>query len=100
VRNALRHADASHVRVRVDREGTATVLDVVDDGHGFDPAAVARPDAAGSHFGLRGLESLVRDAGGRVEVHSRPGAGTTVRMELETTPTRCSLRSHRAGDPG
>jgi signal transduction histidine kinase len=82
VRNALRHSGASHLHVRVDREGTATVLEVADDGNGFDPEAVARPSADGSHFGLRGLESLVRDAGGRIAVRSAPGAGTTVRLEL------------------
>lgn len=82
VRNALRHSGASHLRVRVDREGTATVLEVADNGTGFDPAAAARPTADGSHFGLRGLESLVRDAGGRLAVRSAPGVGTTVRVEL------------------
>jgi two-component system NarL family sensor kinase len=82
VRNALRHADASRIGVRVEREGAVTVLEVTDDGRGFDPAAVARPGADGSHFGLRGLESLVRDAGGRIRVRSAPGAGTSVRMEL------------------
>ena len=81
VRNALRHSGASHLRVRVDREGTVTVLEVADNGNGFDPHAT-RPSADGSHFGLRGLESLVRDAGGRIAVRSAPGAGTTVRLEL------------------
>ncbi|MGA9745888.1 MAG: sensor histidine kinase [Nocardioides sp.] len=78
VRNALRHADPGHLLVRVDRGGHGTVLEVIDDGRGFDAGAV--PD--GGHFGLRGLESLVRDAGGRISVVSSPGSGTTVRLEL------------------
>lgn len=78
VRNALRHADAASLRVRVGRSGGVMVLEVVDDGRGFDAGA---PSDA-THFGLRGLESLVRDAGGRIAVRSAPGAGTTVRMEL------------------
>ncbi len=78
VRNALRHARATALAVRVDTEGDRVVLVVTDDGVGFDPATARRPDS----FGLRGLESLVADAGGTLDVRSRPGAGTTVRLEV------------------
>ena len=61
-----------------DTEGDRVVLVVTDDGVGFDPATARRPDS----FGLRGLESLVADAGGTLDVRSRPGAGTTVRLEV------------------
>ena len=78
VRNALRHARARHLLVRVERDSAGTTLEVSDDGVGFEPGeALDR-----THFGLRGLESLVADAGGRIEVRSAPGAGTTVRLEL------------------
>ena len=50
-----------------------------DDGIGFDPVAGVRQDS----FGLRGLQSLVEDGGGRLQVQSAPGAGTTVRMVVE-----------------
>jgi two-component system, NarL family, sensor kinase len=78
VRNTLRHARARTLVVDVTGEGPALTLEVRDDGVGFDPAAV-RPDA---HYGLRGLDSLVRDSGGRLDVRSAPGAGTTVRLEV------------------
>ncbi len=52
---------------------------VRDDGVGFDRADPV-PDRS---YGLRGLQSLVEDGGGRVEVESSPGAGTTVRMAVE-----------------
>jgi signal transduction histidine kinase len=52
---------------------------VRDDGVGFDPEAVRREGS----YGLRGLQSLVEDGGGRVRVESAPGVGTTVRMVVE-----------------
>jgi signal transduction histidine kinase len=50
---------------------------VSDDGRGFVPEAVN-----GSHFGLRMLRDLARDAGGALEVVSAPGEGTTIRMAV------------------
>jgi signal transduction histidine kinase len=79
VRNALRHGDASTLAVTVRRDGDRLTLEVVDDGVGFDPADVRDPD----RFGLRGLRSLVDEAGGTLEVRSSPREGTTVRMEVE-----------------
>ena len=78
VRNSLRHADASRLDVKVWSEGPRTVLEVADDGCGFDPAE-ARDR---THFGLRGLESLIADAGGTLQVTSAPGRGTRVRLEV------------------
>ena len=79
IRNAVRHARASQLRVDV-RGGEHLVrLTVADDGTGFDPTVRARE----SSYGLRGLQSLVEDGGGRVNVESAPGAGTTVTMVVE-----------------
>jgi two-component system NarL family sensor kinase len=78
VRNAARHAGAERVSVTVRRDGGLLVLEVVDDGAGFDPDAAA-PDA---HVGLRAAGSLVRDAGGTLHIEASPGAGTTVRAEV------------------
>jgi two-component system, NarL family, sensor kinase len=80
VRNTLRHARATTMVVGVRREGSALVLTVEDDGVGFDPGSV---DAA-AHYGLRGLESLVRDRGGSLTIRSAPGAGTTTRLETRS----------------
>jgi two-component system NarL family sensor kinase len=78
VRNAIRHAHPSTITVTVSGDGPLVVLDVVDDGDGFDPAALRDP----ARYGLRGLTSLVADAGGRLDVRSQPGAGTTVHLEV------------------
>jgi two-component system, NarL family, sensor kinase len=78
VRNAIRHSCASTLEVDVHRRDGRLVLQVVDDGDGFDPQADRDP----ASFGLRGLASLVTDAGGRLDVRSSPGEGTEVRMEV------------------
>ena len=54
------------------------LLEVVDDGVGFDTTAPSEPD----RFGLRGLRSLVRDVGGELDVTSAVGEGTSVRMAV------------------
>lgn len=77
VRNTLRHARATTMSVDLRADGRALVLTVEDDGIGFEPGSV---DAT-AHYGLRGLESLVRDHGGVLTIRSAPGAGTTTRLE-------------------
>jgi signal transduction histidine kinase len=78
VRNALRHGRPSELIVRVGAHDARVTLEVIDDGVGFEPAS-PRGDA---HFGLRGLKDLIHDAGGRIDVQSAPGEGTTVRLEV------------------
>ena len=79
IRNAVRHAHAGHLLVEVTGDERAVVLLVRDDGIGFDQPAERREWS----YGLRGLQSLVEDGGGRVQVESAPGAGTTVRMVVD-----------------
>jgi signal transduction histidine kinase len=76
VRNALRHAHAQHLTVQVGRSGDRLTLDVTDDGVGFEPSR----DSGG--IGLRHLRDLIREAGGRLEVRSLRGEGTTVHLEV------------------
>jgi signal transduction histidine kinase len=81
LRNVLSHAGARTMRVRVANEGDDAVLEVVDDGRGFEPARAAA-QAADGHLGLRGLAGLVGDAGGELHVESSPGTGTTFRVTV------------------
>ena len=79
IRNAVRHAHASHLVVEVRGDQSRVRLTVQDDGVGFD-ASVATGEGS---YGLRGLKSLVEDGGGVVDVDSSPGIGTTVRMVVD-----------------
>ena len=78
VRNAVRHGHPSSLTIRVATHDDLLALDVVDDGVGFDPGRVP----ADGHFGLMGLRDLIEETGGRLEVTSRPGSGTRVRLEV------------------
>ena len=81
LRNTLDHAQASSVRLSVTQRDGAAILDLVDDGRGFD-AEEATKSRATDHFGLVALRGLVTDAGGRLDVRSAPGAGTTLHVEV------------------
>ena len=82
VRNVHAHAAATSARVELTRPAPGTArLVVTDDGRGF--AADEREGrAANGHVGLTLIESLVREAGGTLEVRSQPGLGTTVETEV------------------
>lgn len=83
--NARRHAHAAHVVVGLcdDADGRGgLLLTVADDGQGFDPSAAARP----GHLGLQGMRDRAAVAGGRLDVRSGPGAGTTVELWLPAHP--------------
>jgi signal transduction histidine kinase len=81
LRNALKHGHASTARVSVWVQGGQVVMEVADDGSGFDAAAVSA-DRQDGHIGLVMLDDLVDGAGGRLDVQSAPGAGTTIRVEV------------------
>jgi signal transduction histidine kinase len=77
--NAVRHARAEHVVVRLAGENGRIVLEVSDDGIGFEPDA---PDLRSRHLGLTSMEERAAESGGRLRIRSAPGHGTTVRIEL------------------
>ena len=77
--NALRHAGPGHVRVSLrETDGTLAVA-VSDDGIGFQPDLA---ELRSKHLGLTSMEERARELGGRLEIRSAPGTGTTVRLEL------------------
>ncbi|MDX6561104.1 MAG: two-component system, NarL family, sensor kinase [Gaiellales bacterium] len=81
VRNVLAYSDARTVDVELtSAEGVAHLV-VRDDGSGFSPEVRERRKAEG-HLGLSLLEELVRQAGGRLDVRSGEGLGTTVELEV------------------
>ena len=76
--NVAKHAGARQVRIELAGDAEEIVMRVVDDGAGFDPAAAAR----GKRWGMKTMRERAEAAGGRLEVDSAPGAGTTVRASV------------------
>lgn len=77
--NALRHGKPEHVTVEMVRADGGLRLTIDDDGGGFTPAT---PTAQSAHFGLENMRQRVGILGGALEVHSTPGVGTTVSLQL------------------
>jgi signal transduction histidine kinase len=75
--NVVKHARAERVTVRLAFDDEAVCLEIRDDGRGFDPAGGGRSGG----MGLPGMEERARRIGGTLAVASRPGGGTTVRVE-------------------
>jgi signal transduction histidine kinase len=79
LQNALRHAGAERIEVRLEDGGGRLALSVADDGRGFDASA---PGLRGRRLGLTSMEERAAELGGRLAIESRPGEGTTVRLEV------------------
>lgn len=68
--NMVKHAEATHVRLTLSQVGATLVLDVKDNGLGFDPH-----QAFPGHLGLRSMQERAKNAGGLLRLDTAPGAG-------------------------
>jgi signal transduction histidine kinase len=78
--NVVKHSAAKRVSILLQRKNSAVVAVVEDDGAGFDPS-----DTRADAIGLSGMRERVSLAGGRLQVESSPGAGTTVVAEVPSS---------------
>ena len=87
--NVLRHAGATTAHVRVEAGPEQVVVEIRDNGRGFNPNG-GHP----GHFGLESMRSRATEIGGRLAIASAPGAGTVVRVRVpaETERTRGGAR--------
>jgi signal transduction histidine kinase len=74
--NVGRHAQATTCRLSLQQDAGVAVLEVDDDGNGFDPSTARRGE------GLTNLESRAATMGGKAIITSVPAQGTTIRVEL------------------
>jgi signal transduction histidine kinase len=77
--NVAKHAQAERVWIRLTADEEAVELTIRDDGVGFDPVQAARLLRDG-HFGLAGMRERVELGGGRLDLDSNPGDGTTLHV--------------------
>jgi two-component system NarL family sensor kinase len=75
--NAARHADASHIAVRLNHRADSVGLVIADDGRGFDPRR-----ATGGGSGLLRMNERAHLLGGRFRLRSAPGQGTSVEVDV------------------
>jgi signal transduction histidine kinase len=86
--NALKHARATTAQVTVRRRDGRLIVEVSDDGVGFDPSLV-------SGSGIRNLADRVEAVGGKLRIDSQSGAGTRLFAEF---PARDGRMAHRNAD--
>lgn len=79
--NTLKHATASVVRIRLQMQDGETLLEIADNGRGFDPDEAA----TGGGLGLTSMRERVEALGGHFNLDSAPGKGTIIRVILRTT---------------
>jgi signal transduction histidine kinase/ligand-binding sensor domain-containing protein len=80
--NTLKHAQATRVEVLLDAAGGVFELQVADNGIGFDPGAAEHAE----RNGLTNMRTRIADLGGTIEIRSRPGAGTRLRIQQPMHP--------------
>ncbi len=81
VQNAVRHGDASQVKIAGSLDGAILRFSVSDNGCGFDPAT--RPSVMQGHFGLQGIHERVNQLNGDLSIESAPGKGAKVSIRLK-----------------
>lgn len=77
IANAVRHADARHIELRLEKRDGRVELTVADDGRGFDEAT-----SAGHGLGLVVMRERIRELGGSIVIRSEPGHGTSLVASL------------------
>jgi NarL family two-component system sensor histidine kinase YdfH len=76
--NIARHARAENVSLQIDAHNGLLEMEIKDDGSGFDTNQVGKS----GHYGLIGMRERARLAGGTLDIHSRPGEGTTLKLRF------------------
>ena len=82
LQNVHKHAAASSASVSTRLEGADWVVEVTDDGRGFDPGAVAAQGRR--NYGLQFMRERAELIGARLDVRSRADGGTVVRLAIPT----------------
>jgi PAS domain S-box-containing protein len=85
--NVAKHAGATNVTVRARCRNRVVRVQVVDDGHGFDPGAVHTPlvptgNGEQGGFGLFSVRTRLEHLGGKLEIRSTPGGPTSISLSL------------------
>jgi len=81
--NIVKHSEAKRASVAIFREDQNVVLNIKDDGKGFDTAKVSEKKG----LGLNGISERVKILGGNYSIESEIGKGTTVSIEIKSEPT-------------
>lgn len=85
LQNVTKHAEAHYAEMRLSAHDDCVLLEVRDDGKGFDPATTPEPGGPVG-YGLSGMYERAELLGGHLELNSAPGQGTTLRLTVPWSP--------------
>jgi signal transduction histidine kinase len=88
INNIARHARAENVNIGLDFADSVVILDIEDDGCGFDTEAVLAHRKGDRSFGLLGITERVALFGGALKIESRVGQGTRITARIPVEGTR------------
>jgi len=83
--NILEHSEAKNVSIKLECNASKCVLDIKDDGRGFDVSKLTRVDKSGRGMGLFTMKERARLVGGACRVESQPGKGTEIMVKVPLT---------------
>jgi signal transduction histidine kinase len=89
--NVARHANASRVEARLEREANQLILEIRDNGRGFD----LEEAKAGRSLGLVGMQERALLLNGELKVESVPGTGTTMTLRIPLSPSTLPKQGSR-----
>jgi signal transduction histidine kinase len=80
--NIVKHADAKSARLNLKADLKEVTVTVQDDGRGFDSTSPAMPSYGDGGFGLFNIQMRLESYGGKLSIHSSPGAGTNISITV------------------
>lgn len=80
--NVARHAGAEHVLLQIAADEKRLLIEIEDDGRGFDPKSVELPSETGRGLGLLGMRERVEILGGKMHIDAAPGDGAHLTFEI------------------
>jgi PAS domain S-box-containing protein len=91
--NVVKHAQTNQVQISLDKREGELWITITDDGVGFDPVEVLEKRGGSQGFGLFSLRERLGQVGASLEIDSRPGGGTTIRLRTPLTATTAPGRN-------
>jgi two-component system NarL family sensor kinase len=95
VTNIEKHAQAKSVRLQIQRDGDFVVLNIKDDGLGFDAKTVKAAKKMRHGLGLTNMRERALSLGGTCEIKSKPGQGTDISVRVPATVAQKSSGGKR-----
>jgi len=86
VNNALKHANADNITIKLNQFELLLTVSVIDDGHGFDINRLSQNYEAQGSYGMLNLQERAEIAGGHLTVKSIIGKGTEIHVTLPISP--------------